>query len=176
MRSVGLLATRSVLGGHLAVHGAQKLSGAFGGPGLDATVVGFEKLGMRPARATAVLAGVSELGGGVLTATGIADPVGPLAIVGAMSVATAVHRRQGPMSQKGGFELPLTNLALAIGLMSSGPGRLVFRPRLPKSLARLSFAAGAVVVGISLSQLLQGAPPVPARPVDDGEENKPPSS
>ncbi|MGD0833761.1 MAG: DoxX family membrane protein [Candidatus Dormibacteria bacterium] len=46
----------------------------------------------------AVLAGASELAGGVLTATGIADPLGPVAIAGAMSVATAVHRRQGSMS------------------------------------------------------------------------------
>jgi putative oxidoreductase len=38
MRSVGLLTTRSVLGGYLAVHGAQKLFGSFGGPGLEATV------------------------------------------------------------------------------------------------------------------------------------------
>jgi len=111
----------------------------------------------------------------VLTATGIADPLGPVAIAGAMSVATAVHRRQGPMSQKGGYELPLTNLALAVGLMSSGPGRLVLGPRLPRPLARLSFAAGAVVAAVSLSQLLQGAPPAPSRAADHGGEADPPA-
>jgi hypothetical protein len=47
--------------------------------------------------------------------TGIADPLGPLAVAGAMAGATAVHRKQGPLSQNGGFELPLTNLALAVG-------------------------------------------------------------
>jgi uncharacterized membrane protein YphA (DoxX/SURF4 family) len=31
MRNVGLLAARTVLGGYLAVHGAQKLFGSFGG-------------------------------------------------------------------------------------------------------------------------------------------------
>lgn len=35
MRNVALLGTRLVLGGYLAVHGAQKLFGAFGGHGLD---------------------------------------------------------------------------------------------------------------------------------------------
>jgi putative oxidoreductase len=175
MRNVGLLATRAVLGGYLAVHGAQKLFGSFGGPGLDATVEGFEKMGMRPARPLAVLAGASELGGGVLTATGIADPLGPLAIVGAMSVATAVHRKQGPLAQKAGFELPLTNLALAVGLMSTGPGRLVLGPRLPKSLARLSFVAGATIAGFSLSQLLRATPVAPAKPAEDSGEADPPS-
>ena len=134
MRDVGLLATRTVVGGYLAVHGSQKLFGSFGGPGLKATAAGFERLGMRPARVMAALASVGELGGGVLTATGLADPLGPLAIAGAMSVATAVHRKQGPLAQRGGFELPLTNLALAIGLMSSGPGHLALGPPLPRSM------------------------------------------
>ncbi len=35
MRDVTLLGAGLVLGGYLAVHGAQKLFGAFGGPGLD---------------------------------------------------------------------------------------------------------------------------------------------
>jgi putative oxidoreductase len=123
MRHVGLLATRIVLGGYLAIHGAQKLFGCFDGPGLDATATGFEALGMRPGKTMAARAGASELGGGILTATGIAGPLGPMLIAGTMTVASAVHRKQGPMSQKRGFELPLTNLAIAIALISSGSGR-----------------------------------------------------
>ena len=42
MRNVALLGTRLVVGSYLAVHGAQKLFGAFGGPGL-------EKAGVAPA-------------------------------------------------------------------------------------------------------------------------------
>ena len=40
MRNVALLGTRLVLGGYLAVHGAQKLFGAFGGSGLDRAAAG----------------------------------------------------------------------------------------------------------------------------------------
>src|ERR1039458_4081680 len=167
MRNVGLLAARTVLGGYLAVHGAQKLFGSFGGPGLDATAAGFEAMGMRPAKAMATLASASELGGGVLTATGLAYPLGPLAIAGAMTVATAVHRKQGLMSQKRGFELPLTNLALAIGLMSSGPGRLVLGPRLPKSLTRIAVLAAVGMAAVSLSQLLGAKPPASAEAAED---------
>lgn len=158
MRHFGLLASRCVLGGYLAVHGAQKLFGSFGGHGLDATAAGFETMGMRPGKSMAVLAGASELGGGVLTATGIGDPLGPLALAGTMAVASAVHRKQGPMAQKGGFELPLTNLALAVGLMSSGPGRLRLGPRLPRSLARLSAAGGTALAAVSLAQMLRAEP------------------
>ena len=159
MRNVGLLATRAVLGGYLSVHGAQKLLGAFDGPGLDATGAGFDALGMRPGKAMATLAGASELGGGILTVTGIADPLGPLAIAGAMVVATAVHRTQGPMSQKGGFELPLTNLAVAIALISSGSGRLRLGPRLSKSLTGITVLAGAALTAGSVAQLLRAEPP-----------------
>ena len=40
MRDVTLLGARLVLGGYLAVHGAQKLFGAFGGSGLEKTGAG----------------------------------------------------------------------------------------------------------------------------------------
>jgi len=159
MRHAGLLLTRTVFGGYLAVHGAQKLFGAFGGPGLDATAAGFESMGMKPGRAMATLAGASELGGGILTVTGIAEPLGPLAIAGTMVVASAVHRKQGPLMQNGGFELPLTNFVVSIALLSSGLGRYRLGPRLPKSLIRLSVVGGAALAAGSLYQLLTAEPP-----------------
>ena len=106
-------AARAVLGGYLAAHGAQKLFGSFGGAGLDGTAEMFERLGLTPGRQMATLAGVSELTGGLLTATGVADPLGPIAVASTMAVATAVHRKGGPFATKGGYELPLTNLAFA---------------------------------------------------------------
>lgn len=167
MRDIGLLATRAVLGGYLGVHGVQILFGPVGGLGLEATAAGFERMGMRPGKAMAAFAGSSMLGGGVLTATGVADPLGPLAIAGTMIVATAVHRKQGPMSQNGGFELPLTNLAVAIGLISSGSGHLRLGPRLPHSLTRISVLAGAAMAAGSLAQLLRAKPPASVATADD---------
>jgi putative oxidoreductase len=160
MRNIGLLAIRTVLGSYLAVHGAQKLFGAFDGPGLNATAEGFEALGMRPGKVMATMAGASELGGGILTVTGVADPLGPLAIAGTMVVASTVHRKQGPMMQNGGFELPLTNFALAVGLLVSGPGDLRVGPALPKSLTRLATVGGVVLAASALRQLLTAKPPV----------------
>lgn len=171
MRSFGLLATRVVFGSYLAAHGAQKLFGSFEGHGLEATAKGFDSMGLRPGKVTATLAGASEFGGGILTAAGIADPLGPLAIAGTMAVAAAVHRKQGPFMQKGGFELPLTNFAIAIGLLSVGPGKIRLGPRLPKSLTRLSVLGGIALASISLYQLLsfepEPAPAATASPVAD---------
>ena len=158
MRNAILLGTRLVLGGYLAVHGAQKLFGTFNGPGLDQTANGFENLGLTPARPMAILAGVTEVGGGVLTAGGIADPLGPLALMGAMTVATAVHREQGPLAANGGYELPLTNLATAAVLAAVGPGRFRLGPGLPKVLACAAAGGGAFLAAASVAQLVCAQP------------------
>jgi putative oxidoreductase len=168
MRNVGLLISRLIFGSYLVVHGAQKLFGSFSGPGLEATGAGFESLGMRPGKVMAAIAGASELGGGVLTAAGIADPLGPLAIAGTMVVASTVHRKQGPLSTNGGFELPLTNFAVAAALLSAGPGKLRLGPHLSKSLTRLATVGGATLAAVSLSQLLRAQPaPAPEEAADE---------
>jgi len=156
MRNVTSLA-RLVLGGYLAVHGAQKLFGAFGGNGIEGTAKGFEHLGLTPAREMAILAGSSELAGGVLTATGIAEPLGPIAIAGAMTVATVVHRKGGPLSANGGFELPLTNLALAGVLLAAGHRGRHVKGSLPKPLTAAVIAGAAALTGISVSKVINAA-------------------
>jgi len=165
MKSLGLLGARLVLGVYLAVHGAQKLFGSFGGPGLDVAGGHFESIGLRPGKAMAGLAAASELGGGVLTATGIAFPLGPLAIIGTMAIAALTHREKGPLSAKGGFELPLTNLAAAAALAAAGPGNLRLGPSLSPRLVRRAVVVGAALGGVAAYQLLNAQPAeVPAAP------------
>ena len=164
MRNVALLGTRLVLGSYLAVHGAQKLFGTFGGSGLDKAGAGFDRIGLRPGRTMAIAAGISELGGGVLTAAGIADPAGPLAIMGAMSVAATTHRAKGPLNARGGFELPLTNLAAAATLAAVGPGRYRIGPSLPRPLAVAGAAGGGLLAAGLVARMLTAAPPAPAGP------------
>ena len=65
---VGLLISRLVLGLALGAHGAQKLFGWFGGYGPKGTGGFFENLGFRPGAFFAVIAGVGEITGGMLTA------------------------------------------------------------------------------------------------------------
>jgi putative oxidoreductase len=154
MRNVTLLTARLVLGGYLSVHGAQKLFGVFGGHGLEATGQGFERIGLTPGKPMAALAGATELAGGLLTAAGVADPAGPLAIIGAMTVASATHRANGPLAARGGFELPVTNLAAAAALAAAGPGRLRLGRPLPRPLATAALGAGALLAAFSLVKLI----------------------
>ena len=80
-----------------------------------------------------------------------------------------MHRKQGPLSVNGGFELPLTNFAVATALLASGPGNLRLGPRLPKALTRLSVVGGAALAGYSLSQLLRAQPAPAAEEAEDEE-------
>jgi len=157
MRDSTLLGLRLTLGGYLAVHGAQKLFGSFGGAGLEKTGVFFERLGLKPGPAFAALAGGAEFAGGILTAAGALSPVGPLSVAGAMSVASLTHADKGPMLQKGGFELPATNLAAALVLFSTGPGRFSFDRligfRLPKALTRLTVVGATALTAYSAVQV-----------------------
>lgn len=165
MRNVTSLA-RVVVGGYLAVHGAQKLFGLFGGHGIEGTAKGFEHIGLTPGREMAILAGVSELGGGLLTATGIAEPIGPLAVAGVMTVATAVHRKGGPLAANGGFELPLTNLALAGVLLAAGHRGRHVRGSVPAPIAALAVTVAALLTGYSVAKVItpKAEPAEPAQP------------
>ena len=157
IRTVSTLA-RSVVGGYLAVHGAQKLFGAFGGYGLDGTGGFFQSIGLTPGREMAGLAGVAELGGGILTATGIAEPLGPVTIAGTMAVAATTHRQAGPLSSDGGFELPLTNLAFAVLAATTSASAHRLGPRLPNRLAALAAVGVTVGAAAAITKLLTAAP------------------
>ena len=166
MRSTLLFGARVVVGGYLAVHGAQKLFGAFGGPGLEKAAAGFERIGLAPGRQMAALAGAAELGGGLLTVAGAADPAGPLAIIGTMAVASATHRANGPLARDGGFELPLTNLAAASALAAAGPGRFRAGPALPRPLTAAAAAIGGLLAIGTLVKMVKAAGAVRATPAN----------
>lgn len=122
---LGLFVLRLAIGLLLAGHGAQKLFGAFGGPGLVGFGGWLASMGLRPARIWAVVAGLGEFGGGLLLAFGLLNPLGSLAIMGSMLMAIAtVHWDKGLWATNGGYEFPLVLLVVAgvVGLV--GPGTL----------------------------------------------------
>ena len=107
----------------LIPHGAQKLFGAFGGYGLEATGQFFAtKLGL-PA-SFALLAGLIEVVGGLFLAAGfLTRPVAAL-IAGMMAVATfGVHWGAGFFWTSGGFEYPLYWGLVAFAFALRGGGR-----------------------------------------------------
>lgn len=125
MYDTALLVLRLVVGLYIAAHGAQKLFGWFGGTGLQATIDGFEgRLHLRPAPLWGILLSISETMGGSFMALGLLGPIGPVATAGAMLGAVVFgHWSRGPWGSKGGYELPATNLAVALAVALLGVGR-----------------------------------------------------
>jgi putative oxidoreductase len=150
MRDAALLGARLLLGGYMAIHASQKLFGKFHGPGLDRIGKVFEDNGLVPGRELAMAAAATEIAGGVLTATGFADPAGPLAVAGAMSVAAAFNREGGLMAARGGVELPVIYATFALTLAATGPGKYRIGPSIRGDLA----AAGALVGGLAAGALI----------------------
>ena len=151
MGNIAALLLRLVVGGLLAGHGAQKLFGSFSGPGIEGTSGFMEMLGLKPGRPWAVMAGLSEFGGGVLTILGFFSPLGPLGVISSMAMATTTAHKGKPIwVTEGGAELPVTNIAAATALILNGPGRWsldrAFGLRLPRWLAPL----GLVLILVTL--------------------------
>src|ERR1700674_1471615 len=120
---LGLLILRLVVGLTMAGHGAQKLFGWWGGPGITGWTHSVQKLRIRPAEPWAWIAALSEFGGGLLLALGLLSPLGSLAIAGSMLVAGAtVHWANGFWNGKGGYEFNLTLLASVAAIALTGPG------------------------------------------------------
>ncbi len=74
-----------------------------------------------------------------------------------MAVAsTTGHRGKGPFAAKGGFELPLTNMAAAAALGATGPGRFsldsLLGLRLPRRLARLALVGGVAAAATMIAR------------------------
>jgi putative oxidoreductase len=118
----GLFLLRVVFGVLLMGHGTQKLFGWFGGYGLDGTGGFFDSLGFRPGRPMAAVAGVSEVGGGLLLALGLFTPLAGAVIVGTLFVAGSVHLDKGLWTTNGGYELALLYGVLGAALAVAGPG------------------------------------------------------
>jgi putative oxidoreductase len=161
MRDAVLLGARLLLGGYMGIHASQKLWGKFNGPGLDGIGPVFEKHGLVPGREMAMAAAATELTGGALTITGVAFPAGPLAVAGAMAVATTHNREGGLMASRNGIELPVAYLTAA------GPCKYKIGPSLPDKLAAVGFAAGGLAAGALIAKMLTSKPApaeVPAEP------------
>ena len=166
MRDAALLGARLLLGSYMGIHASQKLFGKFHGPGLDGIGKVFEKNGLAPGREMAMAAAATEITGGVLTITGFADPAGPLAVAGAMSVAAAHNREGGLMAARGGVELPVAYVTLALTLAATGPGKYKIGPALPGKLAALGALAGGIAAGALIAKMVTSKP-APPEPVTE---------
>ena len=122
--SYGILFLRVVLGLIMAAHGAQKLFGWWGGPGLQGVHGWLTSMRFRGGWLPVFLLVSAEFGGGLLLALGLATPFAAFAIVAGMFVAIATtHWRNGFWNGAGGYEFNLLILSAAASLAAIGAGR-----------------------------------------------------
>ncbi len=123
MVALGLLILRLVIGLTVAAHGAQKLFGWWGGPGMTGWTGAMNRMRIRPAVPWAWMSALAELLGGIGLAVGLLTPLPSLAIAGSMLVAIAlVHWPKGFWATKGGYEFNLSILAGIAAIALTGAG------------------------------------------------------
>ncbi|TMD59722.1 MAG: DoxX family protein [Chloroflexi bacterium] len=161
-----LLALRVFVGVLVAGHGAQKVFGAFEGPGLDGFSGHVEKIGFNPARPFAILAAFTEFLGGLAFATGFLTPIVAAMLAVDMLVAIVrVHAPRGLWVQKGGYEYPLTLLVVFALFGLGGPGAYAVDQILGLGILQWSaeifvvlFVGGALVSFVATRNPVAAAP------------------
>lgn len=119
-----LLVVRVIVGIIFAAHGAQKLFGAFGGPGLAAVVEMMGPLGY--------LVTVGELFGRLGLVVGFLTRFSAAALIVIMIGAIAmVHGKNGFFLSSNGFEFNLALIGLLVPILLAGPGKYSIGRALP---------------------------------------------
>ena len=119
-----LLIVRVIAGIIFAAHGAQKLFGAFGGPGLSGVVGMMGPIGY--------LVTIGEFFGGLGLVVGFLTRFSAASLIVVMIGAVAmVHFKNGFFLQNGGFEYNLALIGLLAPILIAGPGRFTIGRRLP---------------------------------------------
>ena len=120
------LPIRLGLGVVFILHGAQKVFGWWGGPGLSAFMENQGRpapLGLKPVWLWMGAAALAELIGGLLVLVGLVTRLGAFLIMSVMLVAIfGVHWSKG-FFQPGGYEYAFTLLLMCVSLLISGGGR-----------------------------------------------------
>ncbi|BDZ50333.1 RpiR family transcriptional regulator [Frondihabitans sucicola] len=124
--SLGTTLLRVTVGGLLAGHGLQKLTGSFNGPGIEGVTQMMHGIGLQPAKRNALLAAATETAGGAGVALGALTPLAAAGLIGSMVTAVrTVHLKNGPWNSDGGYEYNAVLIA-ALGVIAAGPGKLSF--------------------------------------------------
>ncbi len=121
----GPLVLQLLLGFVFAMHGAQKLLGAFQGPGVAGLAGFFQKLGITPALFWAWIVTITEFFGGICIFFGFVTRFWAVGLVIDMAVAVLkVHVANGFFWAKGGLEFPMTLGFIALAVFLMGPSFL----------------------------------------------------
>ncbi len=141
--NLGILVLRLGLGIDFALHGSQKLFGAFGGTGIGGTAGFFGSLGANPPGFWAVVVGLVEFLGGAALVLGIFSRIAAVAIAVDMVTAIALFNWSHGFfteTRTGGWEFDLVLLVALLGIALVGPGAISVSAALRSgSKGRLAF-------------------------------------
>ena len=114
---------RFALGIVIAAHGAQKLFGAFDGPGISGFAGYLAKLGVPvPVLFSPIVALVEFFGGIAILLGFLTRPAALLIAIDMLVAILMVHAPKGFFVSKGGLEFAFVNLCMALFLLFNGPG------------------------------------------------------
>jgi len=117
-QDAGLLILRLVLGIIMIYHGWPKVTG------LGGVIDGFTGMGIPLPAVAAVFATAAEFLGGFLMLLGVFTDIAGLAFaIDMLGAITFVHAKNGFGADKGGVEMPLALMAMALAIALAGPGR-----------------------------------------------------
>ena len=164
---------RALIGGLFIGHGTQKLLGWFDGPGLEGTTGMMGKLGMRPPRRHALIAGAAETGGGALLATGALTPLATTLLTSTMTTAIRkVHGPKGPWVTQGGWEYNAVLIAALTALADHGPGAVSVDSRAFPRLHGRGWALASLLGGVAGSFIASSPPFNEPEPEDVERTNR----
>jgi putative oxidoreductase len=113
------------LGAVFMAHGAQKLFGAFNGPGMAGFTASITKIGLTPPVFWAWVVAMVEFFGGLFIFFGLLTRIAALLIlVDMLGAILTVNWKIGFFWTKGGMEMPLTLGVIALALIIMGPSFL----------------------------------------------------
>ena len=146
---LALALVRAVVGLVIAAHGAQKVLGVWGGPGLAGWTQGVSRMGMRPPVFWAWVSAFAELAGGIAFALAFLLPVVTAALTIQMGVAIArAHWGKGFWNTKGGIEFPFTLGAVAAINGVADPGAYSLDRALGLPAMGVGVYVAVLVIGI----------------------------
>lgn len=121
---VALLIIRLAIAAVFVYHGAQKVFGAFGGPGIEGFTAGLEAMNIPMPAVSAWLAALAEFAGGALIGIGLLTRLAAIPVIFVMGVAVFDAHWGAFSLEHNGIEYAMTLGLVLIALLLLGPGRI----------------------------------------------------
>jgi putative oxidoreductase len=155
---IGLLLLRLGIGGVVFAHGAQKVFGLWGGPGITSFAANLETFGYQQSTTLSWVTGVTELVAGAFIFLGLLTPLAAAAVLAIMINAVLLKLVNGFfVTGPKGSDAVEFSLVLGLGaacLVFTGPGRIALDNGRAWHRRPASWGVLALVIGVAAALLV----------------------